>query len=264
MAKTISSMIVASLGFANAQHFSQQEFQQAHQQVQDLVAPIRRLQDGMPTIPTECKTACPTLEASMQDMMSMAPQDQGNSTTPDLSGMSEMMTAMCKHKSSFACVASNKEACGGMSMGELDNALEEMECLCDACPCMMHAYTSLMTMMMSMFGGGNQADPMAMVKQMCPLVEPLECVSTQSTCQKLNASMGAMASSMTSMKVICVAQKVPLRPAACDAVGSDATTTSGATMENNASYAADSAFPQLAAGLACLMPTAAALLEISA
>jgi len=194
----------------------------------------------------------------MQDMMPMVPQDQGNSDMPDLSGIGEMMTAMCKHKSSFTCVASNKEACGGMSLGEIDSAIGDLECLCDACPCMMHAYGSLMTMMMSMFSGlvGNQTDPMAMVKQMCPLVEPLECVATHSTCQKMNASMAIVGSSMTAIQGMCVAQKLPLRPADCDA-----TTTSGATSVQNA---VDSAFPQLAAGLACLMPAAAALLEISA
>eukprot|EP00931_Biecheleriopsis_adriatica_P080949 TRINITY_DN5429_c0_g1_i1.p1 TRINITY_DN5429_c0_g1~~TRINITY_DN5429_c0_g1_i1.p1 ORF type:complete len:292 (+),score=41.84 TRINITY_DN5429_c0_g1_i1:73-876(+) len=201
------------------------------------MAPLRKLQ----SIPQACLDACPKMQAYQADMLTAMSGLSDMSKLGDAIG--SMMGKMCNHKEAMTCAASEASCqqadagsnAGLMSMADPLAAASAYDCICDACPGAMEAVGGMMGSMLGGLAGlgglGGQESTttlspedqlQALLTATCPMITPMECMSTHSKCTALAQSMNLNEESMASMiamKSQCEASGIPTSPESTDSGG---------------------------------------------
>ncbi|CAJ1368556.1 unnamed protein product [Effrenium voratum] len=153
----------------------------------------RRLQ-----IDAACMSSCPGLDTFSMELANFSQQmaSAGENAMDMIGGMFDVM---CTHQPAMTCLSTQCTP-----PAELQSMIPLLDCVCTDCPSFKNLYAGLGSMMTTLLSSmtGAAANMTAVMLAVCPMIGPLECVTSSSACAPvLNQTAGL--SGMTVMKDNC-------------------------------------------------------------
>ncbi|CAJ1338878.1 unnamed protein product [Effrenium voratum] len=167
---------------------------------QPLASMARRLQLSFNST---CLSLCPGLGTFTTDLVNFSMQ-MSNAGDNTLDMMGGMFDVLCSHQPAMTCMSTQCD-----TPAELGPMLPMMGCICTDCPSFKNVYSNLASVMTTMLSSmtGGAANVTAVMEAICPIVGPMECVSSSSVCSEALSQQGGTVAftGMTAMKDNCTA-----------------------------------------------------------
>ncbi|CAL1144267.1 unnamed protein product [Cladocopium goreaui] len=164
----------------------------------NLVHIFRRLQ--MPTLPTSCTSACPSMEAAADQLATAI--TAANSQTSEQAAQ-DLFALLCAHRAAFQCAVESGTACEVITSTAVGDLLGSLDCFCTVCTDFPLIYSSL-DGFTALLQTGSDTAMTDLYTSMCPQITSMKCVTENSECSKIvQGQSGPLFTNFTQMESTC-------------------------------------------------------------